>query len=101
MKKKKIFFLSFISMQKENKSKQCSRRIDWICIIQCILKELEGRDKLIKTIQYFIKLLLHYQFKSARPYTPLVSQCSITRKILRLGNAIGPLREMKDADGKE
>ncbi|KAG1526258.1 hypothetical protein G6F52_002595 [Rhizopus delemar] len=63
--------------------------------------ELEGRDKLIKTIQYFIKLLLHYQFKSARPYTPLVSQFSITRKILRLGNAIGPLREMKDADGKE
>ncbi|KAG0742329.1 hypothetical protein G6F57_012147 [Rhizopus arrhizus] len=68
--------------------------IKWAATIQKLLKLLDGRDKMMKTIQYFIKILMHYKWAQAKHWSTITSQFSITRKVLRLGNAIGPVREI-------
>ncbi|KAI8988281.1 peroxisomal biogenesis factor 11-domain-containing protein [Mycotypha africana] len=73
----------------------------YITLLQKLLKDLDGRDKLMKIIQYFIKILLHYQLirtgKKEWPST-LASHFSLVRKILRLGTGIGPLKQLLTAD---
>ncbi|KAI8647666.1 peroxisomal biogenesis factor 11-domain-containing protein [Parasitella parasitica] len=66
----------------------------WAIIIQKLLKELDGRDKLMKIIQYFIKILLHYKLVKAKHWSTITSHFSMTRKLLRFGTAIGPIREL-------
>jgi hypothetical protein len=66
----------------------------WLNIIQKFLKELDGRDKLMKIVQYFIKILLHYHLVKAKHWSTITSHFSMTRKLLRLGTAIGPMREI-------
>jgi hypothetical protein len=66
----------------------------WLNVIQKLLKELDGRDKLMKIIQYFVKILLHYKLVQAKHWSVLTSHFSMTRKLLRLGTAIGPMREL-------
>lgn len=66
----------------------------WANVIQKLLKELDGRDKLMKIIQYFIKILLHYKLVKAKHWSTITSNFSMTRKLLRLGTAIGPIREL-------
>ncbi|GAA5807855.1 hypothetical protein MFLAVUS_001234 [Mucor flavus] len=60
-------------------------------IIQKLLKELDGRDKIMKVLQYFIKILLHYNLVHAKHWSTITSNFSMTRKLLRLGTAIGPI----------
>lgn len=65
----------------------------WLNVIQKLLKELDGRDKIMKIIQYFIKILLHYNLVHAKHWSTITSHFSMTRKLLRLGTAIGPIRQ--------
>ncbi|KAI8378905.1 peroxisomal biogenesis factor 11-domain-containing protein [Blakeslea trispora] len=67
----------------------------WLQVLQRLLKELDGRDKMMKVIQYFIKILLHYNLVKSKQWSTLASQFSMTRKVLRLGNALPSLREMR------
>ncbi|CEP13123.1 hypothetical protein [Parasitella parasitica] len=66
----------------------------WTLILQKLLKELDGRDKLMKIIQYFIKILLHYKLAKAKHWSAITSHFSMTRKLLRFGTAIGPIKEL-------
>lgn len=66
----------------------------WASVVQRLLKELDGRDKIMKIIQYFIKILLHYKLVNAKHFSTITSHFSMTRKLLRLGTAIGPIREL-------
>ncbi|KAI7904252.1 peroxisomal biogenesis factor 11-domain-containing protein [Cokeromyces recurvatus] len=66
----------------------------WLNVIQKFLKELDGRDKLMKTIQYFIKILLHYKMARAKHWSSLTSHLSMTRKLIRLGTAMDSIREL-------
>ncbi|KAI9258102.1 peroxisomal biogenesis factor 11 [Phascolomyces articulosus] len=66
----------------------------FIRIFQKFLKELDGRDKSIKFVQYLFKILLHYKLVHAKTWSPMVSNFSMTRKILRLGLFIAPVREL-------
>ncbi|CAO3703170.1 unnamed protein product [Rhizopus stolonifer] len=68
-------------------------KIPLVTIFQRFLKELDGRDKMMKTIQYLLKILMHYKWAQAKHWSTITSQFSMTRKVLRLGNAIGPLKE--------
>ncbi|KAG2200081.1 hypothetical protein INT47_007726 [Mucor saturninus] len=65
----------------------------WLNVIQRLLKELDGRDKLMKIIQYFIKILLHYNLVKAKHWSTITSHFSMTRKLLRLGSGLGPIRQ--------
>lgn len=71
----------------------------WLAIIQRFLKELDGRDKLMKIIQYFIKILLHYHLVKAKHWSTITSHFSMTRKLIRLGTALGPMREISPLKG--
>lgn len=66
----------------------------WLNVIQKLLKDLDGRDKIMKTIQYFIKILLHYKLVDAKFLSTITSNFSMTRKLLRLGSGLGPMREI-------
>lgn len=63
-------------------------------LVQKYLKELDGRDKSIKVIQYAFKILLHHGLVNPKHWSSMVSSFSLTRKILRLGLAIGPTRKL-------
>ena len=65
-----------------------------IRIFQKFLKELDGRDKTIKFFQYLFKILLHYKLVHSKTWSPMVSNFSMTRKILRVGLFMGPVREL-------
>lgn len=66
----------------------------WLNVLQKLLKDLDGRDKIMKTIQYFIKILLHYKLANAKYLSTITSHFSMTRKLLRLGSGLGPMREI-------
>ncbi|ORY92309.1 hypothetical protein BCR43DRAFT_566524 [Syncephalastrum racemosum] len=71
-------------------------RPDVPATFQKFIKELDGRDKGIKVLQYLFKILLHYRLVNAARWKTMVSQFSMTRKILRLGSSIAPIRELAD-----
>ncbi|KAI8890440.1 hypothetical protein K501DRAFT_168616 [Backusella circina FSU 941] len=54
--------------------------------ISRILVELDGRDKMMKMTQYFIKILLHYNIVFTKHWSLVTNQLSMTRKLLRIGN---------------
>lgn len=66
----------------------------YLNVIQKLLKELDGRDKMMKIIQYFIKILLHYKLVNAKHWSTITSNFSMTRKLLRLGTALEPMRQL-------
>lgn len=68
-------------------------------VIQRILKDLDGRDKSMKIIQYIIKILLHHrsnthQSAHLKQLTSLATQFSITRQVLCLGNASDDVKQL-------
>lgn len=65
----------------------------YVAVIVKFLKELDGRDKSMKIIQYFIKILLHYHLVSGKQWSTITSHFSMTRKLLRLGNFMKPYNE--------
>ncbi|KAI7865591.1 peroxisomal biogenesis factor 11-domain-containing protein [Spinellus fusiger] len=66
-------------------------------IVQSLLQDLDGRDKTIKIIQYFLKVLVHYHYFPSKQWSPITSQFSLTRKILRLGHAVEPIRDLSSS----
>ncbi|KAI8087662.1 peroxisomal biogenesis factor 11-domain-containing protein [Gilbertella persicaria] len=84
-----------IVLYHEKKTSKTPWTTRWLNVLQRLLKELDGRDKMMKVIQYFIKILLHYKVVKAKHWSTLTSHFSMTRKILRLGTALGPLREIQ------
>ncbi|ORX87436.1 hypothetical protein K493DRAFT_319669 [Basidiobolus meristosporus CBS 931.73] len=69
---------------------------------KCLLLT-DGRDKFLKVIQYFSKLLLLIVLKNPKRYpnvykrmSSMVSAFSSTRKILRLGNFLEPYGTVQD-----
>jgi hypothetical protein len=53
------------------------------------MKEIDGRDKLMKTIQYVIKLLIYYNLITRKKkWIHLAAQLSMTRQINNLGNIL-------------
>ncbi|CAO0801461.1 unnamed protein product [Mucor circinelloides] len=68
-------------------------------VIQRILKDLDGRDKSMKIIQYIIKILLYHksnthQSAHLKQLTGLATQFSITRQVLCLGNASEDVKQL-------
>ncbi|KAI8136665.1 hypothetical protein BJV82DRAFT_526745 [Fennellomyces sp. T-0311] len=66
----------------------------FVQILQKFLKELDGRDKSVKIIQYLFKILLHHKLVHGKTWSPMVSNFSMTRKVLRLGLFMGPARQL-------
>ncbi|KAI9319289.1 hypothetical protein BX666DRAFT_1854757 [Dichotomocladium elegans] len=79
-------------------SKTPSRPLDpvnlFLIAVIKLLKDLDGRDKSIKIVQYLLKILIHHDRVQKRRWASTVSSCSMTRKILRLGLGLGPARQL-------
>ncbi|GAN05088.1 hypothetical protein MAM1_0081d04557 [Mucor ambiguus] len=68
-------------------------------VMQRILKDLDGRDKSMKIIQYIIKILLYHhsnihQSAHLKQLASLATQFSITRQVLCLGNASQDVKQL-------
>ncbi|KAG2176336.1 hypothetical protein INT43_005570 [Umbelopsis isabellina] len=68
-------------------------------ILRKVLTITDGRDKALKLIQYFIKIILHHGLISKKrsiyaSLAALASNFSTTRKIIRLGHIIEPAAEL-------
>ncbi|KAI9024417.1 hypothetical protein CLU79DRAFT_747040 [Phycomyces nitens] len=61
-------------------------------IAQTVLLLFDGRDKALKTIQYTFKVLIYYNILHSKVWSTMTSRLSLTRRILRLGTALGPIR---------
>lgn len=73
------------------------RRPNYISLFYKLIKTYDGRDKSIKIIQYLFKILLHHKLADAKRWSAMVSQFSMTRKILRLGVFLGPAQQLQSA----
>jgi hypothetical protein len=67
-----------------------------LTVAKKIIKDIDGKDKTMKILQYFIKILLHYKLVKAKYFSTVTSHFSMTRKILRLGNEVGPIHELSE-----
>ncbi|KAH8555381.1 peroxisomal biogenesis factor 11 [Umbelopsis sp. PMI_123] len=70
-----------------------------VTILRKVLTLTDGRDKALKLIQYFIKIILHHGFIEKKrsmhaSLSALASNFSTTRKIIRLGHIIEPAAEL-------
>jgi len=54
----------------------------------------EGRDKLVKLLQYTSRLILLLSSRPSKRLKPFISQMSMTRKVLKLGHGIFPYNEL-------
>ncbi|KAL7747610.1 hypothetical protein RI367_007051 [Sorochytrium milnesiophthora] len=70
-------------------------------LLSALLQLNDGRDKLLKVVQYFFKVLLWSHVKSGKSHpflhpriSSVASNFSTTRKILRLGHAVEPYLEV-------
>ncbi|CEP16689.1 hypothetical protein [Parasitella parasitica] len=74
------------------------KRPSTFLVLQRILKDLDGRDKSMKIIQYIIKILLYHnsshQSAHLKQLTSLATQFSITRQVLCLGNAGEDIKQL-------
>ncbi|KAJ3293444.1 hypothetical protein HDU79_000321 [Rhizoclosmatium sp. JEL0117] len=69
-----------------------------ILLFRKVLLLNDGRDKSLKVLQYTAKVLLWVRFLSLQPLTPstsktltsLIPHISLARKLVRLGNFLGP-----------
>lgn len=73
-----------------------------VTVLRKVLTLTDGRDKALKLIQYFIKIILHHEFigkkwKLFSSLSALASNFSTARKIIRLGHIIEPAAELYNA----
>src|SRR5271169_6857633 len=54
----------------------------------------EGRDKVVKLLQYTSRLILLLASRPSKRLKPFISQMSMTRKVLKLGHGIFPYNEL-------
>ncbi|EPZ31338.1 hypothetical protein O9G_000983 [Rozella allomycis CSF55] len=64
-------------------------------LISKLFAQTEGRDKIMKIVQYLAKLRILFHVKQESKLKILVSNLSQTRKILRLVHFVEPLKEFK------
>ncbi|ODQ52674.1 hypothetical protein SAICODRAFT_19474 [Saitoella complicata NRRL Y-17804] len=80
---------------------------DELAIFRKMLTVTDGRDKTLKCIQYFCKLLVWAFLNRPGNKTsnrlllrdslkPLITQLSTTRKVIRLGHVLEPISELSD-----
>ena len=67
---------------------------DTVRILHDALLLTEGRDKVVKLIQYTSRLLVLFPFIPSKRLRPLISQMSMTRKVIKLGHGIYPYVEL-------
>lgn len=67
---------------------------DVVKIFNKALLLTEGRDKVVKLLQYTSRLILLFSSSPTRRLRPLISQMSMTRKVLKLGHGIYPYSEL-------
>lgn len=86
---------SFCSLpEKEGK---IIKHVSWLTIWNSVQTDVDGRDKLMKIIQYVIKLSLYHRVSSSKKWAALATQLSITRQFLCLGNALSDISVLQTA----
>jgi hypothetical protein len=90
---------SFTSLP-EKRDNNARKSIPIALLIQRILKDLEGRDKSMKTIQYIIKIMLYHNKVIGKSWTNMATQFSITRQMLCLGNAWHDIKELRNEENE-
>jgi hypothetical protein len=63
---------------------------DALNVIRNTLLLTEGRDKIVKLLQYTSRLILLVSSVPSKRLRPFISQMSMTRKVLKLGHGIYP-----------
>ncbi|KAI7899166.1 uncharacterized protein BX663DRAFT_222315 [Cokeromyces recurvatus] len=80
-------------MIEPHKSPTVNKHNDVKLLIDKFLKHLDGREKSMKIIQYFLKVILLYR---PRPFIHnLTNQLSLTRQLLSLGTAIDDFHSLQ------
>jgi Peroxisomal biogenesis factor 11 (PEX11) len=70
------------------------RPVDAVKLFCATLLLTEGRDKVVKLLQYTSRLILLLSSSPAKRLRPLISQMSMTRKVLKLGHGVFPFQEL-------
>jgi Peroxisomal biogenesis factor 11 (PEX11) len=67
---------------------------DALRILRDALLVTEGKDKVIKLMQYSSRLILLLSSAPSKRLRPFISQMSMTRKVIKLGHGIFPYMEL-------
>jgi len=67
---------------------------DSVRIFRDVLLLTEGRDKVVKLLQYASRLVLLLSAAPTKRLRPFISQMSMTRKVIKLGHGIYPYLEL-------
>jgi Peroxisomal biogenesis factor 11 (PEX11) len=67
---------------------------DTLKIFRDTLLLTEGRDKVVKLLQYTSRLIVLLSSPPSKRLRPFISQMSMTRKVLKLGHGIFPYSEL-------
>jgi Peroxisomal biogenesis factor 11 (PEX11) len=67
---------------------------DAVKILHDALLLTEGRDKVVKLLQYSSRLILLLSTTPSKRLRPFISQMSMTRKVIKLGHGIFPYMEL-------
>ena len=67
---------------------------DAVKIVHDAILLTEGRDKVVKLLQYTSRLLLLFPSTPTKRLRPFISQMSMTRKVIKLGHGIFPYVEL-------
>ena len=70
------------------------RSVAAVNIFRDTLLVTEGRDKVVKLLQYASRLILLLSSAPSKRLRPFVSQMSMTRKVLKLGHGVFPYLEL-------
>ncbi|KAG2191370.1 hypothetical protein INT46_005006 [Mucor plumbeus] len=103
----KIPSFSNLEKQQQSPSTPLPKKISYkkppmFLVIQRVLKDLDGRDKSMKIVQYIIKILVYHKYhRSAHlnQLTSLATQFSVTRQVLCLGNASEDIKQLLATKG--
>jgi Peroxisomal biogenesis factor 11 (PEX11) len=71
-----------------------SKAPDPLKIINNVLLVTDGRDKIVKLLQYSSRLILLLSTRPTKRLKPFISEMSMTRKVLKLGHGIFPYNEL-------
>ncbi len=71
-----------------------SRSVNALELFCATLLLTEGRDKVVKLLQYTSRLILLLSSSPSKRLRPFISQMSMTRKVLKLGHGVFPYQEL-------
>jgi hypothetical protein len=67
---------------------------DTLKVFQDAILLTEGRDKVVKLLQYTSRLIVLLSSSPSKRLRPFISQMSMTRKVLKLGHGVFPYSEL-------